>query len=223
MSEITEIGEPPKKQLFRLQIPFSLRFALIWLLFFSILGLVLQYIQSQVFDLRLFFIDNYIQWLKYFGSLFNGTAITYSSTPVSIYQPLLVGWYYFFLSGGIIALLWGIISWIVNFEVVVKKPEYDSNNNLAQQEQPKKKFMAESEKNVKQTKDEESLERMNEWLTEGARFLTEGNLEEAELIYVNLRQEYNPENDAYGVLQRRIVSFYEEILAERKEQFGKKK
>jgi hemerythrin superfamily protein len=78
------------------------------------------------------------------------------------------------------------------------------------------------EADIREKQKEENIEKISEWLGEGFRFLAEHNLEEAELIYKNLIKEYRKEFDEYGILQKRILSFYEEILAERREQENKK-
>lgn len=241
MTEITEIGEPPKKELFRIQIPFALRFSLIWVIFFSIVGLAIQYILTKSFSLKFFFITDFIQWFKDFSVLGNFDVL---QKDFLLIMPLLERGYYFFITGGLISLIWSLISWIINFELVFKKPEkrqvitepplqeqISKEDYFIQESSQKNSFINRVQQPVqnilsssffKEEKINENLEKINEWLEEGLRMLSNGNLEESELIYNSLKQEYDPENDAYGILQRRIVSFYEEIMAERNDRIKSK-
>jgi hypothetical protein len=141
------------------------------------------------------------------------------------------------LTGGYLSLLWGLISWIINGSIVISRRRkqarakkemqaYKTMQNQPQQaviirDQPyiieEKPAESVETNKIKEEKIDENREKINEWLQEGLLLLSQGNLEEAEMIYNSLRQEYNPESDAYGALQRRILAFYEEIVAEKKE------
>jgi hypothetical protein len=221
MSEIREVGEEPKKN-FILRIPLTLRLSIIWTIFFSIIGLVFEYIKGN-FNFSSFFVTNYLQWFRDFGILFNNSSLQQIlPSSITIYQPVLNGWYYFFITGGLIALLWGIIAWIINLEFAFRRNSFKKPALEVAKPFLKEQKVEANETTLKEKQKEENIEKINEWLTEGLRFLSEGNLEEAELIYNNIKQEYDAEEDAYGVLQRRIVSFYEEIISERREQGNKK-
>jgi hypothetical protein len=89
--------EAPKKQLFRMQIPYSLRFGLIWTLFFVIIGIVIQSIKAGYFVFGLFFVYQIMLWIKtrnlglcfitglFFAALFvGGTLVKTISWPLII-------------------------------------------------------------------------------------------------------------------------------------------
>ena len=164
---------------------------------------------------------------KFFGTF---TQQTVYSSVEEVFFAILEKWYYFFVTGGLISLIWGLVSWIINFEIVFTKrkkqnsrqeiimPQIQEQNSTELQVQDSlSNFQIKKQDENPDKKQDENLEKINEWLSEGLLMLSEGSLEEAELIYENLRREYNPDNDAYGVLQRRILSFYEEIMAEKRD------
>lgn len=191
-------AEALKKQLFRIQVPYVLRFAIIWTVFFAIVGIFIQSIKAGEFIFKDFFIKNYVDWFKSFGSFIDNT--TYSSIESLIYS-ILGNWYYFFYTGGLLALIWGLISWIINLEIVLMKRTKVENKT------PEKEIMQE-QKLLTQIR----TSRINEWLDEGLRLLAQGNIEEAELIYENIRREYNPLEDKGKDMYIRIKDFYDEII-----------
>lgn len=201
---IGRLIEPPRKQLARIQVPFLLRFAFIWTIVFAILGIVIQSIITRSFVFFNFFFSNYATWFRSFGSFVSTTEY---NSGMAIFASIMSGWYYFFYTGGLISLLWGLVSWLVHHEVVLKR-----NENL-------NKFIPMDSRLIpirEQEKIQEHREKIDEWLEEGLRLLAEGNLEEAELIYKGIRKEYNPEHDLDKRTYKRILDFYIEIMDEKK-------
>jgi hypothetical protein len=109
------LGEDKKETVLRLGIPRGLRFSIIWTLFFIIIGIVIQSIQTSSFVFKDFFISNYVSWFKSFGNFVNFQE--YAST-IAFFKSIFGGWYYFFYTGGLIALLWGLLEWIINFQIM---------------------------------------------------------------------------------------------------------
>lgn len=112
--------EAPKKQLFRIQIPSALRFAVIWTIFFAVIGIAIQSIRYDYFVFGEFFTSNFAEWFRSFGTF---TDAIIFPTGMDIVYALLRDWYYFFYTGGLISLLWGIVSLIIHGEIVFKRPE----------------------------------------------------------------------------------------------------
>lgn len=209
--------EAPKKQLFRLQIPYNLRFALIWTLFFVIAGIVIQSMQAQIFLWKEFFTTNYVQWFRSFGSF---ADMTIYATTLDFVTDLMAHWYYFFYTGGLISLIWAILSWIIHFELVVNKPSFSqSKSQQFQQPQniinvpavPVQQPIVESLKvsSMNQTK-------IEEWLGVGLLMLSEGNVYEAELIYEQISRAYDANRDIDHNTYKRILDFYYEINERKK-------
>jgi len=198
-----KLNEPPRKQITRLQIPFLLRFALIWTAVFGILGIIIQSISGRQFVFVDFFISNYGEWFRGFGSFIQATEY---ESGMAIFKSIMAGWYYFFYTGGLISLIWGIVSWIVHAEIVIKRKDKPSVIPV------NTKLIPISQQEVIR----EQKEKLEDWLEEGLRLLAEGNLEEAELIYKSIRTEYNPEQDLERRNYRRILDFYIEIMEEKK-------
>jgi len=107
--------ELPRKTILRLGIPYGLRFSIIWTLFFIIIGVVIQSIQANSFVFKDFFISNYVNWFKSFGSFVNFQE--YASV-MDLFKSIMIKWYYFFYTGGLIALIWGLLDWIINSEII---------------------------------------------------------------------------------------------------------
>jgi hypothetical protein len=194
-----------KKEVFRIQIPFVLRFALVWTLFFSIIGITIQSINAQSFIFKEFFAENFIGWFKDFGTFTSRTA--YSSSE-EIFYAILEKWYYFFYTGGLLALIWGLLEWVINFEISLKARDKQTSIQEREIKEPIKII------EVREVSPTDYHSTIEQWLEEGWRLLSEGKLEEARLIYEQLRKEYNPEIDSSKILYNRIKDFYEEIIKE---------
>ena len=211
----SNITEAPKKQILRVQIPYTIRFGLIWTIVFAIIGIVIQSVKADGFVFVEFFASNYLSWFKAFGTF---TDQTLYPTAMDFLLALLKHWYYFFYTGGLISLIWGIVSWLVHLEIVFKKKEKIPTIEPVPRSTPVKnlelpKIMSISEQEHLQ----EQQEKIEEWLEEGLRILAEGNIDEAELIYNGIRQEYNLDADPGRKNYRRILDFYMELVEERRE------
>lgn len=231
--------EAPKKQFFRLQVPYSLRFAIVWTLFFIIIGIIIQSIKANIFIFKDFFIENYFQWFRDFGAF---TDIVIYPDVNSIIVAILEKWYYFFYTGGLLSLIWGILSWIIHFEMVVKKRptisrKLQQQSLLAQKPQPQQE--PEPQQNTPEfikpsfiPQEIQSISLLQapmipsssliqtkiiEWLEAGLLLLSEGNIEEAELVYEQIAREYDVNQDIDQHIYKRILDFYYEIFA-RKQQ-----
>jgi hypothetical protein len=112
------LEEDKKETVLRLEIPPALRFSIIWTLFFIIIGIVIQSIQANSVAFKDFFISNYVNWFKSFGSFVNFQEYTGG---MDIFKSVIISWYYFFYTGGFIALIWWILNWIINSEIIFTK------------------------------------------------------------------------------------------------------
>jgi hypothetical protein len=234
-SNTGQFVEAPKKQLFRLQIPYLLRFAIIWTAFFIIAGVAIQYFQATdpVFMtvFQDFFLKNYGAWFKSFGSFADVTV--YATTTDFVFS-LLGHWYYFFYTGGLLSLIWGILSWIINWEFVVKKPNFNQPQPQVQVKEVIKPIILEKpviverevivEKPVPVQAEPQPMysspllnQKINEWLESGLLMLSEGNVEEAEMIYDQISREYDSGQDMDHDTYKRILDFYYEISAKKKQ------
>ena len=208
--------EAPKKQFMRLQIAYSLRFGLIWTLFFAIVGIVIQSVQAGRFVFFEFFGSNWIGWFRSFGSF---TDPTIYATAMDLVRSIAGKWYYFFYTGGLLALLWGLISWIIHSEVIFKKKE----KPVQEEKKPEKKEEPVAMP-VFATSPEVKREAMEDWLNEGYLLLAQGKIREPEMIYNQLRRAYNPDEDVNHVMYKRLLDFYQEIMDEIKNPgFNKRK
>ncbi len=201
--------DAPRKELFRLQIPYVLRFSIIWTLFFVIVGVLIQYLSlpNQIFSevLVAFFTTNYVAWFASFG---NFTNVTLYPAAMDFVYSLIGHWYYFFYTGGLISLIWGFLSWLIHFEFVFKKSDKPIEKEIAP---------VVIEKVVEQPVFIYKGQRyeLEEWIDQGLKFLSERNLSEAELIYNQARRAYNPQRDPDQKVYKRILDFYSEIMEEK--------
>ncbi|MBM3247717.1 hypothetical protein FJZ17_04240 [Candidatus Pacearchaeota archaeon] len=201
MSEI----ESPTKQAFRIQIPWGLRFSLIWTIFFGAIGLFIQYSKNRVgFIWTEFFTSKYMDWFASFG---NFTNPVYYSDMQSVFTSILGSWYYFFYTGGLLALIWGIISWIVHFEISVKKPEF-----RREEQEPLKTQETNQEKKKSFFAHKVEKEDIEEWLDEAWLLISEGKVTEAQAMYNQIRRYYDPAKDPEKILRLSIVDLYLALL-----------
>jgi hypothetical protein len=94
--------------------PYALRFPIAWTIFFSLTGILTQSIQEGQFVFIDFFGKNYADWLMTLN------PFLYASPEALIFS-ILGGWYYFFYTGGLVALIWKLLVILVNKELVVKR------------------------------------------------------------------------------------------------------
>ncbi len=229
-SEATgQFMEAPKKEVLRIQFPFALRFAIIWTLFFIIIGIGIQYYQSMSPTLQprsfidisgSFFGTEYAGWFRSFGSFVN---VTEYESGMQVFTSIMGQWYYFFYTGGLLALIWGLISWIVNIEIVFSRRR--KLPNIPPQNQPSKpqiqKVVVEKQVPVPVyiEKPRPMLPPQKEievWLEEGLFLLSEGRVYEAESMYEQIKRYYNPDQDNNQQTYKRILDFYYEIMERRK-------
>jgi len=205
-SETGEFIDAPKKEILRIQIPYILRFAIIWTLFFVIIGMGIQYYQADnpiITEISAgFFASEYANWFKSFGTF---TNVTLYSTPLDFVLSLLSHWYYFFYTGGLIALIWGLLSWLINFELVFKKRQ----KLIPIQSQP----IIEVKQVIRQPKEKISptQKKIKALLDMGHFFLEKKDLVNAKKIYQQINQEYNFSKDISLATYKEILDFYTEI------------
>ena len=219
-----EYIEAPKRQLFRLQIPYMLRFGLIWTLFFIVVGIAIQSMQAEParFIFAEFFTSNYVLWFRSFGTFTD--ASIYPAIP-DVFYAIMSHWYYFFYTGGLLSVLWGFISMLIHWEVVFRKPAKKKEEELVQEplrekpkEQPKpapQPILEEKPASFFKPRSQITQGDLYEWLQEGYLFLAEKNLSEAELIYKQIQRAYDASRDPDRIMYRKIIDFYDEILREK--------
>lgn len=98
----------------------KLRFPISWTAFFIILGFIQEYIITRKFEFVNFFSSYYLNWFNSFG---NFAEIYYVGGIQELGLMILRHYYYFFITGGIIALIWAIISIATHLELK-KKDEF---------------------------------------------------------------------------------------------------
>jgi hypothetical protein len=208
--------EAPRKELFRLQIPYILRFSIIWTLFFVIVGVLIQFLSvpNQIFGevLKNFFTTNYIDWFASFG---NFTNVTIYPTALDFVYSLIGHWYYFFYTGGLLSLIWGFLSWIIHFEFVFKKKEKTQESPavvkplIVPQKVDPSRFVSPVKEKING-----SLP-IEDWIDQGLLLLSQRNIQEAELIYNEVKRAYDPKEDYNQRIYKRILDFYYEIMDEK--------
>lgn len=221
------------------KISFGLRLALIWAVLFSIIGIIMQSIQTKSLVIINFFGKNYVAWFNIFGNFSNTTLYP---NPTDFVFTLLNQWYYFFFTGGLISLVVAIINWLIHLtfkqkEIVIKK-EVEIGNSISYQPQTqvakeavteqKNKDKEDLEKIKKETLSEvSSFERkptissvtqtkIEEWLEMGLLMLAQGNIVEAELIYEQISRAYDIDRDINHETYKRILDFYYELKEKKK-------
>lgn len=108
----------------KIAIAYELRFPLAWTLFFVIIGIIIQSIKSGNLVFFDFFIKNYIEWFRDFGSF---VEPTYYSSEKQLFFAIISKWYYFFYTGGLISLLWKLLNLSVNKEYEFKDKNIKSS------------------------------------------------------------------------------------------------
>jgi len=199
------------------KISFGLRFALIWTLFFALVGIVSQSIEKSTLVLTDFFSANYIQWFQNFTQF---SDITLYPAAMDFLYSLLASGYYFFFTGGLISLVIAILSWLIHLitrkktpslEVAQLKPVASSVIQYEPQTQvAKEASMQVTQESSEQIKRIESVTqtKIEEWLEMGLLMLSEGNLESAELIYEQISRAYDIDKDISHETYKRILDFY---------------
>jgi hypothetical protein len=204
--------ETTSRNSFILRIPFTLRFGLIWTLFFAIIGIVIQYLQVEspvFFDIiKNFFNLNFINWLKGLGTF---TNVTLYQSESELLGAILGHWYYFFYLGGLLSLIWGFLSWIIHAEIAFKKRQQlpiQVLENKSEDNPPQIKQYLEVAVNPKRYE-------IEDWIDQGLLLLAEKNIKEAELIYEQIRRAYDSSRDLDKTVYKRILDYYSEIVEEK--------
>jgi hypothetical protein len=172
-------------------VPFPVKFSFVWVIFFIIVGFVLNWIRIGELDFNGFFVEGYKDWFNFFLN-FNTVLETYGKTEVISFFSIY--WSYFFITGGLIALLWSLISWALKME---KHDETSSREIFV----------------IKETTIEKDLhQEIERMLDEGKKLLASGRLKEAEDVYNEMRKRYNSSKTFDKVLYARIGDFYKDLV-----------
>ena len=207
--------EETQKKITLFKIPTELRFALIWTIFFSIIGITLQYYESKIFifpdSIYSFFTTTFAEWVRSFGSF---SALNFYESDLGLFYPILGKWYYFFYFGGLLALVWGLLSWIIHAEIAITHKSKKSVNYSPQTpnlNQPP--TLRQEEKIIPAPKVSVKTDQKTEDLLQKAVFLlSQGKLIESEQVYSEIRKEYKPFLDPSKELYHRIKSFYDALI-----------
>jgi hypothetical protein len=89
-------------------LPKAFTFPLSWTLFFAIVGIIIQSIVAHRFVFIEFFGSNFVNWLYSF-KLFTDT--TQYANINDLILTFVKTWYYFAFAGGLLSLIWVVISW----------------------------------------------------------------------------------------------------------------
>ncbi len=235
--------------------PVLIIFALIWLIFFSVAGIIIQAYNIQSFlitkSIPNFFSENFRGWLLSLKDFDNSALYP---NKLDFFYKVLEQWYYLFYIAGIILMFLGIIILIIRLiSFIIKKehrpslykisqippkralvnqlsqPLYEqqvspaSSNSSPYQESYFQTLLKQKIEEQSKQRDEslinpktsESIKRIDEWLHEGLLLLSEGNLSEAELIYNQIRREYDSREDSNKDLYSRVKDLYDQILIAR--------
>jgi len=193
------MGEEPEKKHVRIGIPYGVRFALVWVIFFAIIGIVIQTVRANSFVFIDFFFSNYGAWFRSFGTFTDPTAY---ATGIDLFFAIIREWYYFLYTGGLISLLWAIINGIIHHEIIIKgKPEEPKP-------EPKPLVPVTAPKKEEPAKPSE----IDQWLTEGYKLLALRRIRAARLIYGNIRRQYDSSQDPDRDHYNRILDFHKELV-----------
>lgn len=188
-----------KKTLFRFSLPYRLRFPLIWTAIFIVIGIVIQSIKLGEFVFLDFFWANYIQWFRDFGSFVDPTY--YASIQDLIFS-IMGKWYYFFYTGGLISLIWEILSLVIFTEIrLTGKPK----ERLVKE----RKLISVTKPVVEEATQEDKI---NGKLLEGHKLLLEGKIGDARKVYEDIQKIYDPKKDKNYEQYKKIIDFYNRLL-----------
>lgn len=99
-----------------------LRTPLIWTLFFSIVGIIQKSIVEGRFVFIEFFSSGYLAWFRSFGNFSENYLV---SGYMDVVYLIIKDWYYFFLTGGLISLIWALLYVLVNHRFEHKKDDFN--------------------------------------------------------------------------------------------------
>lgn len=208
------VYRPERKSIARFGLPYEFRWPLIWVLFFAAIGIAIQSIQAKSLVLLNFFWSNYADWFIAFGSF---TNVVLYPEPIDVLYAILSHWYYFFYTGGLISLIWAVISKIINFELEVTKKVRDVDAEEAM------RIEKENELNVKKTefqmmteqqkyeREQEIRKKIDLLILKGENYVKLGNKQGARETYEAVKPLYDPKLDSDKRLFERILRFYNSI------------
>jgi len=198
----------------------AFKFAIVWTAFFSVIGIIIQSLREGSFIILPFFYKNLINWFSFFNAIINQTTDL-----TSYLYGIITDWYYFFFLGGVLALLWFLIYYFFSFlfwlfsalfRSVQKKSNsiiVETQKPIVQEEKQPEGKEEEPENLASELRDKKDFnDTLSQWLEEGLLLLSEGKMSEAELIYEEIRRQYNSSNTKDPILYERINSFYKELL-----------
>jgi len=183
----------------------KLRFPLVWTLFFIIIGIIIQSIKQGSFVFLDFFAKNHIQWFRSFG---NFTDVTQYESAQALLQSIMLQWYYFFYTGGLISLLWAILSLIIGLG---KSEDEEESENQEVVNEAKKEI--EEEQKITSGKKENPEEKTIEALINQAQmYIDSRDINEAKIIYQKIQSEYDASKDSDKKQYNLIMGIYDQIL-----------
>lgn len=103
----------------KFSIPKKIRYPLVFTLFFTMIGIMVQSIQAEKLIFISFFTTSYFDWFTSFGSFVS----TYETSAKDFLLRIVERWYYFFYTGGLLSMLWAILYTIIHTEVAVEKKD----------------------------------------------------------------------------------------------------
>lgn len=196
---------PNKRGTISLGIPEGMRFPLLFTIFFAILGIAIKSIYVNHLVLYDFFIKDYIIWIKSFGSFW---GITQLEQLEIIIVPILKSWYYLFYSLGLLMLMWSILSWVINFQINIKK---NTEMPVQRQEARDSKQVPDLKSLIEEQKEADNA-KMDFILEKGRLALASGKVSKATEIYNDLRKMYKPGRDNDKIYYKKINSFYSQLI-----------
>lgn len=201
----------------RFGLPHEFRWPLIWVVFFAVLGIIIQSINLKSLVFGDFFWKNYIDWFAKFGTF---TNVTLYPNLQDIFHAIVGSWYYFFYTGGLISLIWAIISKIINFEMPVRKkvqdpnaPKIEESTNIKQiNEENLQKLQAQIMTNQgKSEQEQEARKQLGSLIIKGENYILLQDQQKAREIYAQVKSLYDPKLDTDNKLYERILKFYNSI------------
>ncbi|MDP1728877.1 MAG: hypothetical protein Q8L27_01595 [archaeon] len=188
-----EILSSNEQKVSEIRAPYSLEFAIIWTLFFAIIGITLQIAQSQTFvfwnSIINFLGQNYVYWVNSFGSFISASDYV---SGMDLFSSIMSKWYYFLYTGGLIAIIGTTIGRIINIK---KSPKKNQTLIPVQNKLIEKK----------------ELSKLDMLIEKGINLLSQNKILEAEQLYSQLRRDYESHQNKDTQDYKKILDFYYDI------------